>query len=140
MGVLEILDIFLWWMVDTWPEPTYAENIRVPPPPPLGEECSLDFIFLLGEASPFGFLVGEFFQIDETRKGWPLGSRLWCLTVFHFPIRHWYPGSGVVLDSIDFWSLHPYLLFSDKRESESIYSCNHRKVFLYNWYKPLYVS
>ena len=23
---------------------------------------------------------------------------------------HWYPGSGVVLDCIDSWSLHPYLL------------------------------
>ena len=23
----------------------------------------------------------------------------------------WYPGSGVVLDCIDSWSLHPYLLF-----------------------------
>ena len=25
-------------------------------------------------------------------------------------LYHWYPGSGVVLDCIDFWSLHPYLL------------------------------
>ena len=25
-------------------------------------------------------------------------------------LSHWYPGSGVVLDCIDFWSLHPYLL------------------------------
>ena len=24
----------------------------------------------------------------------------------------WYPGSGVVLDCIDSWSLHPYLLWS----------------------------
>ena len=27
---------------------------------------------------------------------------------------HWYPGSGVVLDCIDSWSLHPYLLCNDK--------------------------
>ena len=27
-------------------------------------------------------------------------------------LSHWYPGSGVVLDCIDFWSLHPYLLLS----------------------------
>ena len=25
-------------------------------------------------------------------------------------LSHWYPGSGVVLDCIDSWSLHPYLL------------------------------
>ena len=25
-------------------------------------------------------------------------------------LSHWYPGSGVVLDGIDSWSLHPYLL------------------------------
>ena len=42
-------------------------------------------------------------------KGWPLGSRLWCLTV-NLSLSHWYPGSGVVLDCIDSWSLHPYLL------------------------------
>ena len=33
-------------------------------------------------------------------KGWPLGSRLWCLTV-SLSLSHWYPGSGVVLDCID---------------------------------------
>ena len=42
-------------------------------------------------------------------KGWPLGSRLWCLTV-SLSLSHLYPGSGVVLDCIDFWSLHPYVL------------------------------
>ena len=26
-------------------------------------------------------------------------------------LSHWYPGSGVVLDCIDSWSLHPYLLW-----------------------------
>ena len=25
-------------------------------------------------------------------------------------LSHWYPGSGVVLDCIDSWSLHPYLI------------------------------
>ena len=30
------------------------------------------------------------------RKGRPLGSRLWCLTV-SLSLSHWYPGSGVVL-------------------------------------------
>ena len=48
----------------------------------------------------FGHMLG---------KGWPLGSRLWCLTV-SLSLSHWYPGSGVVLHCIDSWSLHPYLL------------------------------
>ena len=43
------------------------------------------------------------------RKGCPLGSRLWCLTA-SLSLSHWYPGSGVVLDCIDSWSLHHYLL------------------------------
>ena len=37
-------------------------------------------------------------------KGWPLGSRLWCLIV-KLSLSHWYPGSGVVLDCIHSWSL-----------------------------------
>ena len=49
---------------------------------------------------PCGHLLG---------KGWPLGSRFWCLTV-SLALSHWYPGSGVVLGCIDFWSLHPYVL------------------------------
>ena len=46
-------------------------------------------------------------------KGWPLGSRLWCLTV-SLSLSHWYLGSGVVLDCINSWSLHPYLLWNTK--------------------------
>ena len=42
-------------------------------------------------------------------KGWPLGSRLWCLIV-SLSLSHWYPGPAVVLDCINSWSLHPYLL------------------------------
>ena len=33
-------------------------------------------------------------------RGWPLGSRLWCL-VMTLSLSNWYPGSGVVLDCID---------------------------------------
>ena len=44
-------------------------------------------------------------------KGWPLGSHLWCITV-SLLLSHWYPGSGVVLNCIDSWSLHPYLLWA----------------------------
>ena len=50
---------------------------------------------------PCGYLLG---------KGWSLGSRLWCITV-SLSLSHWYPGSGVVLDCIDSWSLHPNLLY-----------------------------
>ena len=49
---------------------------------------------------PCGHLLGN---------GWPIGTRLWCITV-RLSLSHWYPGSGVVLDCIDTWSLHPYLL------------------------------
>ena len=48
---------------------------------------------------PCGHLLG---------KDWPLGSRLWCLIV-SLSLSLWYPWSAVVLDWIDFWSLHPYL-------------------------------
>ena len=49
---------------------------------------------------PCGHLLG---------KGWPLGSRLWCLIVT-LSLSHWYPGSGVVLGCIDSWSLPSFLL------------------------------
>ena len=32
-------------------------------------------------------------------------------------LSHWYPGSSVVLDCIDSWSLHPYLLCTGSSES-----------------------
>ena len=44
---------------------------------------------------PCGHLLG---------KGWPLGSRLWCLTV-SLLLSHWYPGSGVVLSIPDLCTL-----------------------------------
>ena len=61
------------------------------------------------------------------RKGWPLGSRLWC-PIMKLSLSHWYPGSGVdttpdqgyqwdsgnfttvVLDCIDSWYLPSFLL------------------------------
>ena len=48
---------------------------------------------------PCGHLLG---------KSWP-GSRLWCLIV-KLSLSHWYPGSGVVLDCIDSWSLPSFSL------------------------------
>ena len=52
---------------------------------------------------PCGHLLG---------KGWPLGSRLWCLIV-SLLLSRWYPESGVILDCIDSWSLPSFLLCSD---------------------------
>ena len=40
---------------------------------------------------PCGHLLG---------RGWPLGSRVWCLTV-SLSLSHWYPGPGVALACID---------------------------------------
>ena len=57
---------------------------------------------------PCGHLLG---------KCLPLGSRLWCLIV-KLVLCHWYPGSGVVLDCIDSWSLPFFLL----RVPNSFYS------------------
>ena len=80
---------------------------------------------------PCGHLLG---------KGWPLDSRLWCLTV-SLLLSHWYPGSGVVLDCIDSWSLHPYCLSNvlhifDKLEnivwasSSELWYLQHRRVWI----------
>ena len=44
-------------------------------------------------------------------KGWPLGSRLWCLAVSLSP-SNWCPGSGVVLDCIQFLIFTPLLTLS----------------------------
>ena len=51
---------------------------------------------------PCGHLLG---------KGWPLGSRLWCLIVT-LSLSHWYPGWGVVLECTDSWYLPSFLLRS----------------------------
>ena len=49
---------------------------------------------------------------SPARKGWPLDSHVWCFLVFlslsHITI--WCPGSDVVLNCIDFWSLPTSLL------------------------------
>ena len=59
-------------------------------------------------------------------KGWPLGSRLWCL-LWVVSLSHWYPGSGVVLDCIDSWSLHLNLLAVLNICSCSFKEANHWK-------------
>ena len=55
------------------------------------------------------------------RKGWPLGSRFCRLTV-SLSLSHWYPGSSVVLDCIDSWYVHPYLLCSRKDVKTCLYT------------------
>ena len=61
-------------------------------------------------------------------KRWPLGSRLWCLIVT-LSLSHWYPGSGVVLECIDSWSLPSFLLWrklccmrSTRAQASRVYS------------------
>ena len=53
-------------------------------------------------------------------KGWPLGSRLCCLTV-SLSLSHWYPGSDVVLNFIVSLSLHPYLLCTHSHYVEIVF-------------------
>ena len=52
-------------------------------------------------------------------KCWPLVSRLWCLFVT-LSLSHWYPGSAVVLDCIDSWSLPSVLLLSHEMNLEQL--------------------
>ena len=55
-------------------------------------------------------------------KGRPFGSRLWCLIV-NLSLSHWYPGSGVVLDCIDSWSLPFCLLLQPGMKTVAWYPC-----------------
>ena len=64
--------------------------------------------FHLGSV-PLESTVADALELYICKLSWPLGSRLWCLTV-SLLLSHWYPGSGVVLDCIDSWSLQSFLL------------------------------
>ena len=44
-------------------------------------------------------------------------------------LSHWYPGSGVVLDCIDSWSLHHYLLFLISAQSHAFVEIDHKIIF-----------
>ena len=57
--------------------------------------------------------------------GWPLGSRLWCLTV-SLSLSHWYPGSGVVLD-LSISDLGPLTSFVHELNGHTSYM---RKLFI----------
>ena len=64
---------------------------------------------LLGKGWPLGFIDALWFTAG---KGLTLGSCWWCLLYScYFPML-WYPGSGVVLDFIVFWTLPSFLLLS----------------------------
>ena len=67
-------------------------------------------------------------------KSWPLGFCLWCLIVT-LSLSHWYPGSGVVLNCIDSWSL-PYFLLWEVRAFEQVHLSHHtvtRRWIPYQW-------
>ena len=62
------------------------------------------------------------FSIDtapECIVWWPIGSRLWWITVT-LSLSHWYPGSGVVLVCTYSRSLHYYLSWKRSREDRSL--------------------
>ena len=72
---------------------------------------------------PCGHLLG---------KGWPLGSRLWFLTV-SLSLSHWYSESGLVLDCIDSYSFHPSLLYFVKQHLRGLtYPDVNRKIMHYS--------
>ena len=53
-------------------------------------------------------------------KGLTSWLRLWCPSV-SLSLSHWYPGSGVILDCIDSYSLHPCLLLLFYSPQKSIF-------------------
>ena len=61
-------------------------------------------------------------------KGWPLGSRLWSLTV-SFSLSHWYPGSVVILDCINCWYLP--LTYFDVQPGQFFFSVKQLKFEIY---------
>ena len=87
------------------------------------------FFFCLVFAMSLCASVYMCFVVTCWERAAPLGSRLWCLSV-NLSLSHWYPGSGVVLDCIDSWSLHPYLLLSPSKFvyfNENLLCCNGRR-------------
>ena len=64
--------------------------------------------FHLGSV-PLESTVADALEKYICKLSWPLGCRLWCLTK-SLLLSHWYPGSGVVLDCIDSWSLPSFLI------------------------------
>ena len=49
-------------------------------------------------------------------------------------LSHWYPGSGVVLDCIHSWSLHPYLLLVTVIFSDDLPGWNQYCIMGKNWF------
>ena len=67
-----------------------------------------EVFFHLGSV-PLESTMADALEYYICKLSWLLSSRLWCLTV-SLLLSHWYPGSGVVLDCIDSWSLPSFLL------------------------------
>ena len=83
------------------------------------------FLFCLVFAMSLCTSVYMCFVVTCWERADLLALVLWCLIV-NLSLSHWYPGSGLVLDCIDSWSLHPYLL------SYHIFILNNRKT-AYKW-------
>ena len=73
--------------------------------------CGADMLFLSCFCYAFVRVCLLMLCCHLLGKGCPLGSRLWSLIV-NLSLSHWYPGSGVVLDFIDSWSLPSFLLLT----------------------------
>ena len=77
---------------------------------------SFMFLFCLVFAM---FCARLFICASWSPAGKGLTSWLWfVVSSVSLSLSHWYPGSGVVLDCIDSWSLQPYLL-SMKRDLQN---------------------
>ena len=72
-------------------------------------------------------------------KGWPLGSRLRCLTV-SLSLSHWYPGSGVELDCIDSWSLYPYLFWPHPQDGRVSWGKTFAAMLLHSWFTLIWFA
>ena len=69
-------------------------------------------------------------------KGLPLGPRLWCRLTVSFKLSHWYPRSGVVLDCIDSWPLHLYLIINTVWRLPVILDRGRRFLYMYKTLGP----
>ena len=70
-----------------------------------GYLCYLCLVFvMLSCASVYWWLVVICWERADL-----LAPRLWCLIV-KLSLSHWYPWTGVVLDCMDSWYLHSFLL------------------------------
>ena len=72
-----------------------------------GIACKDKTFFYLKNIKDFTY---SFAQLPHSNRKDLIGSRLWCITV-SLSLSNLYPGSGMALDWINSWSLHPYFLW-----------------------------